>query len=104
MMINRLELQSKLEEILGSSNVYYQAPPNTGMKYPCIIYKFNNYNRMDADNKPYILSGNWTITHIYKSIKNDTIKETMINSFLGCSFDRRIVSDGVYNDYYTLNN
>lgn len=103
MRISRLELQAKLEEILGSSNVYYQAPPNTGMKYPCIVYSFEELQVDKADNKPYILTGNWTIHHMFKNIKNDTIMEKMINSFLCCSHDRRIVNDGVYNDYYSLN-
>lgn len=103
MVIERLTLQKKLEDILGSSNVYYQEPPNTGMKYPCILYSFNAIYVESADNKPYKQLGNWTITHMYKKISNDTIKFKMLDSFLGISFDRRIKSDGVYNDYYTLN-
>lgn len=103
MIIDRLVLQSKLEEILGSSNVYYQEPPNTGMKYPCIVYSFNRIDMQHADNKPYVLTGNWTITHMYKKVSNDTIKEKMLSSFMGMSFDRRLKNDGVYNDYYTLN-
>lgn len=102
MRMSRLELQAKLEEILGSSNVYYQEPPNTGMKYPCIVYSFNTVDVDKADNKPYILSGNWTITHIFKKLSNDTILEKMLNSFMGCSHDRRLKIDGIYNDYYTL--
>lgn len=103
MIIDRLALQEKLEEILGSSNVYYQEPPNTGMKYPCILYSFNTINMDKADNKPYIMTGNWTITHMYKKLSNDTIKFNLLNAFLGITFDRRLKSDGVYNDYYTLN-
>lgn len=101
-MTSRTDLQSMLERILGSSNVYYQSPPNTGMKYPCIVYGFAGYNRQDADNKPYVLSGKWEITHMYKSVSNDKIRDEMIN-VMGCAFDRRIVKDGIYNDYYNLN-
>ena len=103
MVIDRLALHKKLVDILGSNNVYYQEPPNTGMKYPCILYSFNSIEVDKADNKPYILTGNWTITHMFKKISDDTIKYNMLNEFLGISFDRRIKTGGVYNDYYTLN-
>ena len=103
MVIDRLALHKKLVDILGSNNVYYQEPPNTGMKYPCILYSFNSIIVDKADKKPYILTGNWTITHMFKKISDDTIKYDMLNEFLGISFDRRIKTGGVYNDYYTLN-
>ena len=103
MVIDRLALHKKLVDILGSTNVYYQEPPNTGMKYPCLLYSFNSIIVDKADNKPYILTGNWTITHMFKKISDDTIKYNMLNEFLGISFDRRIKTGGVYNDYYTLN-
>ena len=103
MVIDRLALHKKLVDILGSTNVYYQEPPNTGMKYPCILYSFNSITVDKADSKPYILTGNWTITHMFKKISDDTIKYNMLNEFLGISFDRRIKTGGVYNDYYTLN-
>lgn len=103
MVIDRLALHKKLVDILGSTNVYYQEPPNTGMKYPCILYSFNSITVDKADNKPYILTGNWTITHMFKKISDDTIKYDMLDKFLGISFDRRIKTGGVYNDYYTLN-
>lgn len=103
MVIDRLALHKKLVDILGSTNVYYQEPPNTGMKYPCILYSFNSIAVDKADNKPYILTVNWTITHMFKKISDDTIKYDMLNEFLGISFDRRIKTGGVYNDYYTLN-
>ena len=100
-MKTRLEVQTMLENILGSSNVYFQAPPNTGMKYPCIVYRFSNFNNMNADNKPYVMTGRWEIHHMYKSIKND-IKMTMLFAAPYVPFDRRILTDGVYNDYYTI--
>ena len=101
-MKTRLEVQTLLEECLGKSNVYFQSPPNTGMQYPCIVYKFVGFNESPADNKPYLVTGHWEITHMYKSIKHD-LKEKLGLEVPFCKFDRRIVSDGVYNDYYTLN-
>lgn len=100
-MKTRTEMQTLLEGVIGNQNVYYQAPPNTGMHYPCIVYSFVRFNVDHADNKPYVVSGHWEIHHMYKSIKND-LKEKLIFEIPFCTFDRRIVNDGVYNDYYTI--
>ena len=37
-MRSRLELQTLLEDLLESTNVYYQPPENLKMEYPCIRY------------------------------------------------------------------
>lgn len=102
-MIDRLILQELLENVLDSKNVYYQEPPNKEMKYPCIVYRFERFNRQDADNTPYILNGRWVIHHMFKKVSDDTLKEKLIREFKFCEFDRRIIKDGIYNDYYTLN-
>lgn len=102
-MKDRLEIQNLLEDALGSSNVYYQAPPNTGMKYPCIVYRLVRFNRNSADNSPYIVTRRWEIQHMYKSIKNDLTVSLLSKFPFGLEFDRRLVTDGIYNDYYTLN-
>ena len=99
--MTREEVQTMLEGILDSKNVYFQEPPNTGMKYPCIVYNFSNFHRENADNKPYIMIPRWEIHHMYKSIKND-LKGTLLFAAPYVSFDRRIKHDGVYNDYYTI--
>ncbi len=91
-----------LEEILGSPNVYFQAPPNTGMVYPCIVYKFVRFNIQRADNKPYLVTGRWEIHHMYKDIKND-LKEKFALETPFCTWDKRIVSKNIYNDYYIIN-
>ena len=101
-MKTRIEIQEMLEDVLGCDRVYFQAPPNTGMKYPCIVYKFVRPEIDHADNKPYIVTGRWDIHHMYKNPKND-LKEKFIFEVPFCSWDRRIVTDGVYNDYYILN-
>jgi hypothetical protein len=100
-MKSRIEIQNLLEGILGNGNVYFQDPPNTGMKYPCIIYNFEGFDNDFADNKPYIVAGRWTVHHMYKSIKND-LKEVFVLEPPFFKWERRIKNDGVYNDYYTL--
>ena len=102
-MKTRAEIQELLEEVLGSKNVYFQPPTNTSLKYPCIVYKFERFNVRHADNKPYFVTSRWHIHHMYKNPKND-LKEKFVFEVPFCEFDRRIVSDGVYNDYYNINN
>ena len=102
-MKTRTEIQTLLENVIGygSDHVYFQDPPNTGMKYPCIVYRFVDFDVDYADNKPYKVYGYWEVHHMYKSIKND-LKEKFIFEVPFAKFDRRIVADGVYNDYYKL--
>lgn len=101
-MKTRAEMQSMLEDVLGSSNVYFQAPPNTGMSYPCIVFRFVRFNIQRADNKPYVVSGHWEVHHMYKNPKND-LKEKFIFEVPFCTWDKRLVAKDVYNDYYKIN-
>ena len=100
-MKTRLDMQDLLENVLGSTNVYFQEPPNTGMTYPCMVYKFVKIENNNADNKPYIMTGRWEVHHMYKSVQND-LKEKMLFAAPYVTFDRRIVTGGVYNDYYVI--
>jgi hypothetical protein len=52
-MAPRLELQTLLEGVLGSENVYFQPPANVAMVYPCIVYSLDNAKTEFADNHPY---------------------------------------------------
>lgn len=100
-MKSREELQTQLEGLLGSRNVYHQSPPNTGMKYPCIVYSFVRPQVEKADNTPYIITGHWEIHHMYKN-PNHTLLPNILFASPYVTHDRRIVHDGVYNDYYTI--
>lgn len=100
-MKSRDEVQLMLEEALGSSRVYFQEPPNTGMKYPCIVYKFVSPKVDKADNMPYIITGRWEIHHMYKS-PNNTLLPNILFMFPFITYDRGDKHDGVYNDHYTI--
>lgn len=60
----RLELQALFEGLLGSPDVYFQQPPNVGMKYPCIIYAHDNAKTEFADNSPYSRTKRYLVTYI----------------------------------------
>ena len=48
-MSRRTELQTLLEEILGSKNVYFQPPDTVSMKYPAIVYSLNRIDKKAAN-------------------------------------------------------
>lgn len=63
-MATRLNLQTALEELLGSKNVYFQPPESVKLKYPCIIYYLDSYNPRFADNTPYSINKRYAVTII----------------------------------------
>lgn len=52
-MGTRLELQTMLESLLGSRNVYYNPPATLTMKYPCIRYSLGGIQTTSANNAKY---------------------------------------------------
>ncbi len=63
-MDRRLQLQTILETLLGSRNVYFQPPENDKMKYPCIVYSRDNADTKFASNSPYHNTKRYQITYI----------------------------------------
>lgn len=99
-MGTRIQLQSKLEELLGSSNVYYQSPPSTGMKYPAILYSKSRLESVYANNNKYAIRTRYDLIVIDKRPDNP-----VINALMGlpyCSYDRQYKSDNLYHDSLTL--
>ena len=100
-MENRLTLQTKLETLLGSRNVYFQPPETVKLAYPAIIYNLSDINVQYADNTAYAAQKRYTVTFIHKNPDMDYFTE-MMTVFPWCSFDRRFVNDNLYHDVYTL--
>ena len=100
-MGSRLKLQAELEEILGSSNVYFQPPSSINLKYPCIIYNLSRTNAIRADNRIYKATNEYHVKHIFKSLENEK-KDELLNHFLMISHDSRFIADKLYNDEFTL--
>ena len=63
-MGSRLNLQRKLEDLLGTRNVYFQPPPNLKMNFPCIVYERARLNTDFADNNPYKIDKVYYVTYI----------------------------------------
>lgn len=53
MAASRLKLQSMLEELLGSRNVYYNPPTNLRMEYDAIRYSLGTIQTKHANDAKY---------------------------------------------------
>lgn len=95
----RTELGKILEDILGSNNIYFQAPENIKLKYPCIMYELGSVNTKFANNHPYIHHKRYTITVIDKN--PDTKIPDKVASLPGATFSRYFRSDGLH--HYVFN-
>lgn len=100
MSSKREELQSKLEELLGSKNVYYQTPASVLMKYPAIRYSKRNIDIKYADDIKYSGMTCYEIVVIAKSPDHPVIEKLLELPY--CSYDRPYVSDNLNHDSLTL--
>lgn len=99
-MAQRLELQSLLETLLGSRNVYFQPPPTVMLQYPCIIYNRDYINTDYAANKPYKHKKRYQITVIDRNPDSDIHEK--VAALPLCSYDRFYTADNLNHDVYNL--
>lgn len=101
-MDQRLKLQKMLEELLGSSNVYFQPPESIQLKYPCIIYQWNTGDASFADNHPYIFTPRYQLMVIDRN--PDSAIPHKIARLPKCTMDRTFTTDNlnhwVFNLYF----
>lgn len=100
-MGSRLDLQTKLEAVLGSRYVYFQPPETLKIQYPCIIYSLSKINTIRANNSIYKTHDHYTVTIIHSNPDN-TLKDEILHSFMYCSFDRVYKKDNLYHYVYDL--
>ncbi len=100
-MDSRIELQTNLEAVLGSRNVYFQPPESLKMQYPAIVYELVDIMTDKANNKNYIRNHRYTLTLIHKDPDNE-LKDSLLDEFTHISFDRAYASDNLYHYVYDL--
>lgn len=96
----RLDLQTLLEGILGSRNVYYQPPENVKLKYPCIVYELNNITTEKADDINYLKNDRYSVTLIHRDPDNTIFRD--IQDLQYCELDRTFINDNLYHYVFTL--
>lgn len=99
-MGSRLELQTELETILGSRNVYFQPPETIKMAYPCIIYSRNSGDTQFANNKPYTFNIQYRILVVDKN--PDSAIPDRIAQLPMCTFDRHYVTNNLNHDVFNI--
>lgn len=99
-MSNRTNLQSVLERILGTRNVYYQPPETVKMSYPAIVYMKDDIDSKYANDKKYLNTKRYEIIVIDKKPDNEAIDKILELPL--SSFNRHYTSDNLHHDVITL--
>ena len=99
-MGSRLELQTMLEKILGSRNVYFQPPESIKMKYPAIVYFRSNIANDSANNSVYKQSFFYELIVIDEDPDSEIVYK--ISKLPKCRFNRHYTADNLNHDTFTL--
>lgn len=99
-MASRLKLQTELEELLGSRNVYYQPPASVQMSYPAIVYSRKQIENRNADDGIYLQLYSYELIVIDEDPDSDIV--TKVSKLPTCRFDRHYTSDNLNHDVFTL--
>ena len=99
-MASRIDLQKELETLLGSRNVYYQAPESVKMEYPAIRYKKSDINVKHANDKPYTHKKKYEIVVIDRVPDNPVIDKIL--KMPTCSYSQYYTADNLHQDVLTL--
>lgn len=99
-MADRLELHSVLQELLGSSNVYYQPPESIKMQYDAIRYSKKTIDSKYANDRKYSIIDCYEIIVISRLPDNPVIKKLL--SLPYCSYDRHYIADNLHHDVLTI--
>lgn len=99
-MASRLELQTLLEKLIGSRNVYYQPPESIKMVYPAIRYTKTKIDSKHADDIKYSKMRCYEIIVIDSNPDNKVIDEILELPY--SNFDRHYKADNLNHDVITL--
>jgi hypothetical protein len=101
-MERRLQFQQVLEDLLGTRNVYFQAPVNLKIQYPCIIFEVNDVDTIYANNLPYRRVKRYEVTIIDPDPDSDIPDKVALLPL--AAFNRAYTADNlnhtVYNVYF----
>ena len=99
-MANRPHLQTVLEEILGSRNVYFMPPENVRMNYPAIRYSLGSIDKLHANDETYKLLTAYEVTLIDKNPDTEFLAPILALRY--CSFNRFYRADNLNHWVFTL--
>lgn len=97
-MATREDLQTKLEELLGSRHVYYNPPTNLRMEYDCIRYSLVGYDTKHADDIKYSNMKRYDLIVISRESDPEVVDKLLELPY--CSFNTDYVADNL--NHYSL--
>lgn len=99
-MDKRLKLQSDLEHLLGSGNVYYQPPASLKIDYPAIVYSRYEIVNLFADDRVYAQFPHYQITVIDQDPDSEIVHK--VSQLPHCRFDRHFKADNLNHDVFII--
>lgn len=96
----RVALQALLEDLVPEGKVYFQAPANVEMQYPCIVYERDAARTVFADNAPYRSTKRYQVTVIDRNPDSE-IPDRVARLPL-CLFQRHFTADNLHHDVFDL--
>lgn len=99
-MGSRLELQTMLEKIIGTREVYFQPPSSIRMTYPAIVYSRKVIDNVHANNAVYGQRKAYEIILIETNPDSEFVDT--LSKLPYCSWDRHYVADNLNHDVFTI--
>lgn len=99
-MGQRLQLQSLLETILGTTNVYFQPPAGLEMQYPAIVYHRDPADTRFADDIPYSITTRYQVTVIDRN--PDSVIPRKVAQLPLCTHSRFFTAHNLNQDVFSL--
>lgn len=99
-MGSRLDLQYKLEELLGARHVYFQPPASVTMEYPAIKYSKSRIDTKKANDSTYSKFTRYELIVISKKPDDPVIDKLLDLPY--CSYDRSYKADNLYHDALSI--
>ena len=100
-MNRRIELQSKLESILGTNQVYFQPPASVKILYPCFVYRIGSGDAKYANNMAYSYVNSYDVLYITKRPDLDMIDQ-VLRELPMCRLNNTYCSEGLNHYAFTL--
>lgn len=101
-MADRLYLQTRFEEILGSRNVYFDPPETVKLQYDAIVYRRKKIDNTFANNSVYRQDDCYEVVVIYRNPDSDIPRK--ISTMPMCTHDRHYVANDLHHDVFTIYN
>jgi hypothetical protein len=101
---NRLALHERLKALLPEcgNRVYFQAPTNVTLVYPCVVYTRRDGVTLHADNIPWQFFQSYDVTIMSKN-PADGLVDRIGSQLEGNRFDRHFVTDNIHHDIFVVN-